>query len=365
MENGTTLGVHLRGLGSRKAEADALAAFCGGRTGLKGMLGDLPRKARRSFKAGFKVHRTWRWDREDDRSSRWWPQGISTSADAGHDPEGRYEGREVITVAWYSKEEDGVAMGSRISFLDRESREYGHVLLVVPSLAEDGTLTVDTLHVHAGGMVWFGPYLYVAGTRKGLYAFHVDDLVRVPDEKFVDDDRAFGIQPDGRLATYGYRYLLPLRFRYHGRADEGFDRMRYSFLSLDRSGADGPELVAGEYGRGKASTRLARFPLDPATYRLRGTEDGSVRPLLLAADGVRGMQGACTVGGTWYATVSCGPTGLGTLCVGRPGRFKRYRWALPIGPEDIAYVPQTDTLWSVTEHPRRRWVFDVKRSKVS
>jgi hypothetical protein len=35
--------------------------------------------------------------------------------------------------------------------------------------------------------------------------------------------------------------------------------------------------------------------------------------------------------------------------------------ATPMGPEDLSWWPSTDELWSVTEHPDRRWVFCMKR----
>ena len=34
------------------------------------------------------------------------------------------------------------------------------------------------------------------------------------------------------------------------------------------------------------------------------------------------------------------------------------------GPEDIVYWPETDLLWSVSEHPGRRWVFAMNRSRL-
>ena len=37
---------------------------------------------------------------------------------------------------------------------------------------------------------------------------------------------------------------------------------------------------------------------------------------------------------------------------------------LPPGPEDIAYWPDTDRLWSQSEHPGARWVFAVDRSRL-
>lgn len=74
-------------------------------------------------------------------------------------------------------------------------------------------------------------------------------------------------------------------------------------------------------------------------------------------------QGATVARGDHYLTVSRGPKMPGTVYVGQPGRFRRHRFAAPIGPEDIAYWPSTDTLWSVTEHPRRRWIYAMKRSR--
>ncbi len=50
------------------------------------------------------------------------------------------------------------------------------------------------------------------------------------------------------------------------------------------------------------------------------------------------------------------------MYVGRPGAFRTYRWATPMGPEDICWDAATDLLWSVTEHPRRRWVYAMRRS---
>jgi hypothetical protein len=32
-----------------------------------------------------------------------------------------------------------------------------------------------------------------------------------------------------------------------------------------------------------------------------------------------------------------------------------------MGPEDLTLSPDGDLLWSVTEHPRRRWIVGVPR----
>ena len=54
------------------------------------------------------------------------------------------------------------------------------MLLVVPVL-RDGAVALEPLRVHAGGIVWCGPYLHVAATAKGFYTCRLDDLLRVPE----------------------------------------------------------------------------------------------------------------------------------------------------------------------------------------
>ncbi len=333
-------GVHLVRTEENVDEIDSLAARLGGRVGLPALLLDLNRRARRTLAPGRAVHRALTWDAADRRDPRWWPQGISTSADASDTED--VEGRRMLVVSWYAKHDQG----ARVTFLDLATRRYRHVLLVEP-VVRDGQVGIRPLKVHAGGLVWHGPYLHVAATARGVFTCRLDDLLRVAD--------------DGPVPTYGYRYVLPLRFAYQAVTDEGLERLRYSFLSLDRS-ASPAELVVGEYGGGSQTRRLARFPLDPETQFLAVGEDGVSRPLVVDDGGVVRTQGAAIAHGRWYLTASTGPWVPGSVYVGRPGAFRRYRWATPMGPEDIAWWPSTDLLWSVTEHPRRRWIYAMKRS---
>lgn len=336
-----TPGVHLVRTDENVSEIDALAERLGGRVGLPGLLRDLNRRARRTLAPGWAVHRALTWDAADRRDPRWWPQGISTSADASDTED--VEGRRMLVVSWYAK--DG--QGSRLTFLDLDRRRYRHVLLVVPEV-RDGAVTVEPLAVHAGGVVWHGPYVHVAATARGVHTCRVDDLMRMPERGLVD--------------SLGYRYVLPVRFSYRAVTDDGLERLRYSFLSLDRASSP-PELVVGEYGSSAQTRRLARYSLDPETQFLAVGEDGVSRPLVLDDGGVVRTQGAAVANGRWYLTASTGPWVPGSVYAGRPGDFRRYRWATPMGPEDIAWWPSTDLLWSVTEHPRRRWVYSMKRSR--
>lgn len=357
---GTHHGIHLVRSVERADEVDALAATLDaagdGRVGVSGVLGDLNRTASVVPVPASAARWGFRWDEQDERSEWWWPQGITTSADRGAGEE--YDGRRIVCTSWYSQEVEGRNLGSRITFVDVSDSahlRYRHVLLVEAYRDPVGAHDVRPVKVHAGGIVWHGDHLYVAGTSRGISTFHLDDIMRVP----RGGDRS-------RLGTgkgwFGYRYVLPVRFTYDGVAADGFEKMRYSFLSLDRSGPE-PRMVAGEYARHGLSTRLVDFAIDPATSLLRVSDEGHARPLSLSNDGVEGMQGATVVGGTWFVTASAGRFLRGSLYVGRPGAFRRRRWVLPVGVEDITYWPSRDELWSLSEYPDRRYVFAMDRPR--
>ncbi|MEZ5097998.1 MAG: hypothetical protein R2731_19120 [Nocardioides sp.] len=307
-------GIHL----DRSAEnGDAIAVLAGrlarsggGAVGLPTLLSDLNRQAHRSHGwFGHAAHRAYTWDRHDRGSTEWWPQGISSSADAS--TSGVVEGRRVLMVTWYARVSPdrprGEAPGSRLTFLDLDTLRYRHVLLVVPTL-RGNRLAVSPLHVHAGGAVWCGPLVHVAATGSGLVTCRLDDLMRVP------DGHEWGAAADTAVSSAGYRYFLPVRSRYRAHADPGRPGLRYSFLSLDRGAP--ASLVVGEYGRGQQTTRLACYPLDVETGLLTAGADGLARPDFVG-QGVPHMQGAVTVEGSWYVTASRGP--------GTPGRCSSVR----------------------------------------
>ena len=168
---------------------------------------------------------------------------------------------------------------------------------------------------------------------------------------------------DDRVSSYGYRYVLPVRFAY--RAD---DRRGAGAAALLVPVA-GPERVArrswwsASTATAAQTRRLARFPLDPETLFLAEGEDGVSRPLVVDDGGVVRTQGAAIAHGRWYLTALAPARGSPARSTSAgPAPSARYRWATPMGPEDIAWWPSTDLLWSVTEHPRRRWVYAMKRS---
>ena len=278
-------------------EVEALAARHGGRVGLTPVLADLDRRLWRSWAPGLAVRRAWAWSPVDQRDRGWWPQGVSVATG------GRY-----LAVSWYAT--DG---GSRISFVDLRRRRYRHVELVRP--ASDGH---GPLRVHAGGLVWDADRVYVAATGSGIWVCDVADIVRGPDG-----------------------YALPVRHRLA--MSEPF---RCSFVSLHR--VDGElRLLAGEYGNARQTLRLAELTADEGTAVV--THHGVVR-----------AQGVARVGDRLHLTASHGPWGLGSLWSGPADDLRERRHALPMGPEDLDYDANRRRLWTVTEHPWRRWIVAVR-----
>lgn len=353
-------GVHLQRTDENVREIEALAAVLGEPTGLAGLLGDLKHQARRSRVPtrllGRAVSEAYSWNSYDQRDRQWYPQGISTSADASATEV--VAGRKVLVTTWYSTGRDGVKRGSRVSFLDLETLKYRHVLLVHPVLDKSGHLRLRPMNIHAGGIVWTGDWLHIAATKRGFVSARVDDIMRVAGADDDPDELGF----DGEhVSSYGYRHVLPVRSTYKAFTDDGHQQLRYSFVSLDRR-SDPPALLAGEYNSRKAHNRLARYELDPTTSQLQTGEDGFSRPLEVDEGGVVRMQGAALAGGRYHATVSHGRLMPGTMYAGQPGHLKPHRFAMPMGPEDLSYWPSTDMLWSLTEHPLRRWIVAMRRS---
>ncbi len=335
-----------RDLGHR---VEALARSLGGRCGIDAVLDDLDREAVVVDVPATAAHYAFRWDDEDFNGDEWWPQGITTSADAGDSDDIR--GRRVIVVGWYAKRVKGRTQGARLTFVDvsdEAAPRYCHVLLVEPKRSRlTRKVSMRPVPVHAGGIVWYGPSILVADTRGGIRTFAVDDICRL-------DDSA---------RTRGYRYVLPQRTSYQAVNDRGFLPFKFSFVSLDRTG-DEHQLIAGEYGRGGSENRLVRFRFDARRAAL-AMHQGTARPLELLPGQPAHMQGATVVGGTYYLSTSRGSRTPGSMWVRVPGEEAReLRGVLSIGPEDLTYWPQRDQLWNCSEHRGHRFVYAIARGRL-
>ncbi|WP_432477295.1 hypothetical protein [Nocardioides sp. GXQ0305] len=350
------MAIHLTAADDREPLIRALHGAAGAPVGVAGVVAGMTRRARlaRLGRAlGRAVTEAFAWDDADRRDGRWWPQGISSSADAS--PEEQVAGRRLLVTTSYARRVAGATQGCRVTFVDLDTLRYEHVLLVEPGVDADGAPTLAPVHLHAGGVVWHGPWLHLAATARGLVSCRTDDILPVADPDVAD---RLGVA-DGRVTAYGHRFVLPVRRLLRAGADRGEERFRYSFLALDRS-EEVPALVSGEYARGTRSRRLVRYEIDPGTALPRVDADGVARPVSLG-EGVGRMQGVVVRKGQHLVSVSNGPWLPGTICSGRPGRMRRHLLAVPMGPEDLTYWPSTDRVWSVTEHPRRRWLVSMPR----
>lgn len=294
------------------------------RVGLAGALDALDHRARHVPAPGRAVEWGLTWDDRDAADPRWMPQGLTTTADAA----APWRERRIVLAAWYLQDRRGRHLGSRVSVLDLETLRYTHVELARPTRSG-----LEPLAVHAGGLAWSGDHLLVAATKRGLGVARLDDLARV----------------DGRL-------VLPVTGWLHAEQDDE-EPLRYSSCSVDTSGAD-PRLLVAEYGRGEQSRRLVALPLGEDGLPLPAG-DGRCRGEQLPDVPLR-TQGLVSVDGVLHATASNGTHRPGTLHVGEPGRLRAWTGALPPGPEDLAWWPDTGLLWSQTEHPGQRYVVALR-----
>lgn len=121
----------------------------------------------------------------------------------------------------------------RVTFIDRETKKYRHVLLVYPH-AEDDFREVP---IHAGGVMWYGEFLFIVDTSQGIRVFDLDNIWR------VDSGDKIGKSDDDTYSAQGYKYVLPQIMWYEFTPDFKF---QHSYISLDRTTTPDSILV-GEY----------------------------------------------------------------------------------------------------------------------
>lgn len=295
----------------------------------------------------------YRWAPGDDAVKTWYPQGITTSADATDD--GMWGANRIQLVSWYGKD-DRAGAGVRISFVQANKlrgARYRHVLLVEPFRHPDGTPDFRAVRIHAGGIAWYGSYLYVADTNHGLRVFDVRRMLRTTSSA----RDVVGSAGGGKYAAASYKYVLPQVSAYQ---QPGGSDLVFSFVSVDR--ASSPQsLVTGEYRQGKPGGRLVRWPLDAPSDRLAGGAD--VRASGAYVMPQTNVQGALSAAGRVFLSASAGAKGNGTLTSDIPGQPSRaYAWGY--GAEDLTYSPLSGRIYSLTEHPNRRAVYAVPASAV-
>jgi hypothetical protein len=376
-------------------------------------------------------------DNGDPATSEWWPQGVTTVADADEDqtwgdPTTGWNpaDHKPMMVTWYNKDDwnddkkpddadvDGLntqRKGVRVSFIDSSTGKYAHVLLVYPFINSSGNASYMSVRtsqryststrqygsLHAGGMVWYGYYLYVADTNRGFRVFdlrNIIDLGALPADKWGTSKTAIGRQ-DGVYHAHGYRYILPQSDGWTNSACDTVEpppgtpcdmqdsdktctatdvTPKTSFAGLDRSSAV-RHITTGEWCEKAQVTdayttgRVIRWPMNssggtPAlnSYGYWAADAAYRIPYDSTNKDNGGIQGAAVINGTYYLSQSRGKTSNGRVIVARPdtstGRLVETapRRTSAIGVEDFSVWPGSpNQLWTVTEHPGQRMLFSV------
>lgn len=374
------------------------------------------------------------WKSDDATSSEWVPQAISGVSDAQEDEDWGTSNAEPVAVGGYDAANPGRSdyiagrddclrssasdacneKGIRVTFFNRATGMYRHVLLVWPYMNSKDHISFDALHaregrcnpvvvtgcaaqngIHAGGMVWYGDYLYVADTANGMRVF---DLRRIMDLNPDNDDTVDDPTPDGLVSNvrdkkligrqsnvwygYGYRYVMPqvatLKFTTakntgttSGNQCYATGRPKASYISLDRTGTD--HMVLGEYcntnNGGSSPGRVGAYPMTALTAAVEGaagTTAGADQAYGLPAGAKFGdedlwhkIQGAMRYEGKWYFHRSNAYDNgrLLQASVGANGELVGNTKTLQtsFGPEDLylahgrgdGFPPR---LWSLSEH---------------
>lgn len=299
------------------------------------------------------------WQTGDQAVTYWIPQGITGSFDRG--VEATVAGKKLVLVSWYYELANDAGSttekGVRIAIADVTNPadvRYRFALLVEPVLRA-GRADLDPVVSHAGGIAWVGDLLYVAQTGTG---FRVFDLSRILQIESTEDRLGYDAT-SGMYAAHGYRYAIPQIGMYE---EIGACNAVYSFVAVDRS-TQPPTLISGEYDATSIGGRLYRWPLDPATGRLRVTDADRVIPDGAWFAGDSHIQGGLARGGTFWLTSSFPTGGAGALyrtSVAQP----RQELGWIDAPEDLSWDPQGAALWSLSEGVDARYVFSVAATAI-
>ena len=332
--------VESAGLGTTPALVTALEAMTKAVT-VSDVLGDANRIATMSatIPGGPSPTYAMKWQADDEASTAWIPQGITGTADAD------VTGAKAVIVSFYDDPPDGEPNnGVRLAFVnlsDRSLPRYRFVLLVAPKAGP----SFDPVKIHAGGLAWFGSYLYVADTSHGFRVFGLRHLMQV-----ATDEGTFGCV-DGTCRAATYKYVLPQVVAYEVTSACA---PIFSWVSLDRSSTP-PSLVSGEYCSttacaGPLAGRVFRWPLDPTTGRLRSATTFPNAAYLMAQ---KQVQGGAARNDTFWFSSSAPAGGGGAIYRVKGAASNTAPW--PDAPEDL--MVDGSELWGITEAAGARFVF--------
>jgi hypothetical protein len=302
-------------------------------------------------------------DSGDNNDCTNWPQGITSTRDAvGTTNGGNYDGHQLILVSWYTMNAcPGTQTRSRITLVDWDAdypNKYRKVLLVEPT----GTATAPSftdIPIHAGGVSWYGDYLYVADTSRGMRVFDMRKILKTSTGGTPDQ---IGRQSDGTYYAHNYAYVLPQIGTVTASTTSG-TALVWSSISLDRVSGS---IVMVEYtcssgciGYPNRAPRAVRFPFASGATTFAASTTASQALQLPWYK----LNGVASHNGRWWFNSS--------------GDKKLYYWTPSTGSQTFAWVgggesisywedaTNPDLLWSLQETLGHRNVFAVEQASYS
>ncbi|KLJ13784.1 hypothetical protein EMPG_11283 [Blastomyces silverae] len=309
---------------------------------------------------------------DDVNTRKWYPQGITTTTDATDT--GDYEGDVATLISWHSDNYNDGRRGPRISFINMNKgaeRAYRNVLLVRPTEGGSKPNFEALSGLHAGGIAWYGHFLYVVATTGGLLVFdmrHIyevaigDGIGRVGNESLLTVVADFLFFSVFFPNIFHSRYVLPQVRAYKWQPKEGVKNLHFSFVALDktsnpaRSNAH-PSLVTGEWfpsGPG----RLTHWDLDESSHLLKVDGDNIATASRAVQHSLTKIQGSVTINNKYFLTQSGGSLWTFTWGDGQ----KEHKDVFSGVPEDLSYQKGYG-LWAQMEPPGNRHVVALDLEK--
>ena len=300
-----------------------------------------------------------RFDSGDNSDCTNYPQGITTSRDAvGTANSGNYDGHQLVVVSWYTKDScDGSQERSRITLVDWDAtypNKYRKVLLVEPT----GTATTPNfkdIPIHAGGVSWYGDYLYVADTGRGMRVFDMRKILKTNTGGTADQ---IGRQSNGVYYAHNYAYVLPQVGTIAASTTSGTN-LAWSSISLDRVSRS---IVMVEY---TCSSGCTSYPnRAPRAIRFPFASSGTFAASTTASQALQlpwyNLNGVASHNGRWWFNSS--------------GQKQLYYWTPTAGATTYSWVSSgesisyweddtnPDLLWTLQESAGNRNVFAVEQA---
>lgn len=300
-----------------------------------------------------------RFDSGDNGDCKNYPQGITTSRDAvGTANSGNYDGHQLVVVSWYTKDACGGSQErSRITLVDWDAtypNKYRKVLLVEPT-GNATTPNFKDIPIHAGGVSWYGDYLYVADTGRGMRVFDMRKILKTNTGGTADQ---IGRQSNGVYYAHNYAYVLPQIGTITSATTSGTS-LKWSTISLDRVSKS---IVVTEYTCQSGCTsypnrapRAIRFPFGSGgTFAASTTASQALQLPWYKLNGVASHNGRW-----WFMS-----SGDKKLYYWKPSASSQtFSWVS--AGESISYWEddtKPDLLWSLQEGAGNRNVFAVRQA---